>query len=249
MNKLTLIFIIVTVLIVSVIGTLLGFRYFAGSEDNLADQGGLGAQEDVGVQTGPPTIPVLFEDIRNEEEDEPEEITPEPTTTPTEAPPAMVDPFSLMEEEEEEEEEVVIPVFPSIDDEKTNTAGFKENILEISEFDGLVFNDFNLAEYNDDDHISYILLSGDEESARITELFFPSLEISDEVYASLKAKMADSGYFTINETNQYGDFSYFANHSTEKNSVFLVVKIKERLYTFHYPAKNHNKIKNLINLL
>ena len=121
--------------------------------------------------------------------------------------------------------------------------------MKISEFDGFIFNDFNMAEYNDDDHILYTLFSGEEESAKITELFFPSLEISNEVYASLKAKMEQSGYFVVNETNQYGNNSYFANHDTEQNSVFLVVKIQERLYTLHYPAKNHNKIKNLINLL
>ncbi|MFC1599822.1 hypothetical protein ACFL3T_02225 [Patescibacteria group bacterium] len=234
MNKLTTIFIIVTVLIVSVVGTLLGIRYFSGDNQE-SEQPLYVAEEEPEDTSPPPTIALPF--------DEPEG-PPEPITTPSSPPPSIPSPFDFMEEEE-----LKAPIMAGIDLKMINDAGFKDNTLDISEFDGIVFNDFNMAEYNDDDHILYILLSGEEESAKITELFFPSLEISNEVYASLKAKMADSGYFELNETNQYGDHSYFANHATEKNSVFLVVKIRERLYTLHYPAKNHNKIKNLINQL
>lgn len=219
MNKLTIFFIIATVLIVSVTGALLGLKYF---------------------QAQPKAEPIQeVEQISEDDTVNPAvESTPEkPEEEIVEAPPAIPSPFDSA------------PVIAGIDLEKINEAGFKDNNLELLDFDGIIFNDFNMAEYNDDDHILYILLSGEEESAKITELFFPSLEISDEVYASLKAKMEQSGYFDINETNQYGDNSYFANHDTEKNSVFLVVKIRERLYTLHYPAKNHNKIKNLINLL
>ena len=175
-----------------------------------------------------------------------EEVEVEEETGPVEAPPTIPSPFDFVEQTEAPAE---APIIAGIDLAKINEAGFKDNTLDILDFDGIVFNDFNMAEYNDDDHILYILLFGEEESAKITELFFPSLEISNEVYASLKAKMEQSGYFDINETNQYGEHSYFANHATEKNSVFLVVKIRERLYTLHYPAKNHNKIKNLLNLL
>lgn len=228
MSKLTIFFIIATVLIVSVTGTLLAFKYFTSEEEILEK----------------PFIVMETGGDADEPEPEPkveEEVIPEPKTTPTEAPPVMMDPFGLREDAEE--------IIAGIDEEKIYQAGFKDTFLNVEEFDGFVFNDFNMAEYNDDDHILYILLFGEEESARITELIFPSIEISNEVYASLKAKMEQSGYFDVNETNQYGENSYFANHDTEKNAVFLVVKIRERLYTLHYPAKNHNKIKNLINQL
>jgi hypothetical protein len=240
MNKLTIFFIIATVLIVSVTGTILGFKYFSGGEEEAVKP--LYVTETV-VET-PDTIkePDVAE--------QPEVVEqPEEETGPVEAPPGVVDPFAMFEPPAEEVVKEKTPIIAGIDEAKINNAGFKDNTLDVLNFDGIVFNDFNMAEYNDDDHILYILLSGEEESAKITELFFPSLEISDEVYASLKAKMTDSGYFEINETDQYGDHSYFANHATEQNSVFLVVKIRERLYTLHYPAKNHNKIKNLINLL
>lgn len=223
MSKLTIFFIIATVLIVSVTGTLLGYKYFT-DEDEVTEKP-LYVVETV-VET-PDTVDTA---------DTPEE---------TEAPPSIPSPFDFVEEVEE----VKTPVIAGIDLEKIINAGFKDNTLDILNFDGIVFNDFNMAEYNDDDHILYILLFGEEESAKITELFFPSLEISNEVYASLKTKMEQSGYFDVNETNQYGNNSYFANHDTDKNSVFLVVKMQERLYTLHYPAKNHNKIKNLINQL
>lgn len=227
MSKLTIFFIIATVLIVSVTGTILGYKYFT-AEDEVTEK---------------PLIVAKTEEIK-------EEVTPtpEPETTPTEPPPAVIDPFAMMEEVDDDKVESK-EILAGINEEMILQAGFKDTFLEVEEFDGFVFNDFNMAEYNDDDHILYILLFGEEESARITELIFPSNKISNEVYASLKAKMEQSGYFDVNETNQYGANSYFANHDTEKNSVFLVVKIRERLYTLHYPAKNHNKIKNLINQL
>ncbi len=229
MSKLTIFFIIATVLIVSVTGTILGYKYFT-AEDEIVEK---------------PLIVAKTEEIKEEIK---EEITPEPKTTPTEPPPAVIDPFAMMEEINDDKVELK-EILAGIDEKMILQAGFKDTFLEVEEFDGFVFNDFNMAEYNDDDHILYILLFGEEESARITELIFPSNEISNEVYASLKAKMEQSGYFDVNETNQYGENSYFANHDTEKNNVFLVVKIRERLYTLHYPAKNHNKIKNLINQL
>lgn len=231
MSKLTLFFIIATVLIVSITGTLLGYKYFT-AENEITEK---------------PLYVAIDEEI--EKDEEVLAVIPEPETTPSEPPPSIPNPFAMNEPGNDDEEIELKEILAEIDEEKIILAGFKDNVLKIEEFDGFVFNDFNMAEYNDDDHILYILLFGEEESAKITELIFPSNEISDEVYASLKAKMEQSGYFDVNETDQYGDHSYFANHDTEKNAVFLVVKIRERLYTLHYPAKNHNKIKNLINQL
>lgn len=241
MNKITIFFIIATVLIVSVTGTILGFKYFSGNNEEPE-------KPIYVVETDENTQPTTTETPTETEVPEEEEEIVEEQPKNEQPPPSVPDPFAMFESTTEPEPENP-PVTAGIDESIITKAGFENTLLETFDFNGIVFNDFNMAEYNDDDHILYILTSGEENSAIITELFFPSLEISNEVYASLKAKMTQSGDFEINETNQYGDNSYFANHTTDKNSVFLVVKIKERLYTFHYPAKNHNKIKNLINLL
>lgn len=153
-------------------------------------------------------------------------------------------------DEIEETDSPLISILASIDLEMVLDSGFKSGTISIEQFDGLIFNDFDISEYQDDEHIRYILKEGVENAGIINELIYPSEEIAQGVYAHLKTKMSEDGSpFTINETNQYGKASFFANNSQEINSVFLVVKFKERLYTLHYPAKNHNKMKNLLQSL
>ena len=137
----------------------------------------------------------------------------------------------------------------SINPEKITKAGFLEAKLEVTAFSGTIFNKIDFSEYNDDEHLQYKILENNINSGIITELIFPENEITENVYEILKSQISGNTIFTVNETSQYGDKSFFANNAEEKNSVFLVVKKGNRLYTFHYPARNHNKIKNLIGLL
>ncbi len=149
--------------------------------------------------------------------------------------------------EEAETDNPLIAVLAGIDQQMIIEAGFQNGTVSIEQFDGLIFNDYDISEYQDDEHIRYIVKEGIEDAGIINELIYPSQDIAYGVYEQLKAKMtSEESPFTINETNQYGEASFFANNSTETNSVFLVVKFNERLYTLHYPAKNHNKMKNLL---
>ena len=137
----------------------------------------------------------------------------------------------------------------SINEEKVKKAGFLDPTLKVGAFPGTIFDKIDFSEYNDDEHLQYQILESNINSGIITELVFPDSEITDNVYEILKSQIFGNPIFTVNETSQYGDKSFFANNAEEKNSVFLVVKKGNRLYTFHYPARNHNKIKNLIGLL
>jgi len=137
----------------------------------------------------------------------------------------------------------------SISEEKIIKAGFLEAGLEVSAFPGTVFDKIDFSEYNDDEHLQYKILENNINSGIICELIFPDADITANVYEILKSQISGNTIFTVNETSQYGDKSFFANNVEEKNSVFLVVKKGNRLYTFLYPARNHNKIKNLIGLL
>lgn len=234
MNKLTIAFIVITIVVVLVIGTLLGIRYFSPNQNESDNQiKGLISAEQITEETSAesPETP-----IEEKEEEEP----------PVADYPAIVSPFDYPEPEEETATE---PIYPKIDITKVVDAGFKIADLLSEKFNGTIFKNIDISEYNDDNHKQFIITESEEYAGTITELIFPNPEIALEVYDSIKTKIADIGEFTINETNQYGDNSFFANHNEEKNSVFLVVKIKDRLYTLYYPAKNHNKMKNLINLL
>lgn len=221
MNKLTIFFIGATVLVIGITGTLLGYKYFERQQgDTLLEE--TQVQEDES-----PRI------------DETAVISEKPEIDDT---PALPEP-----EEIEETDSPLIAVLASINEEMVINAGFKDASLSMEQFDGLIFNDYDISEYQDDEHIRYILKEGIEEAGIINELIYPSEEIAQGVYGQLKTKMSEEDSpFEVNETNQYGKSSFFANNSEETNSVFLVVKFTDRLYTLHYPAKNHNKMKNLL---
>lgn len=234
MNKLTVVFIVITIIVVVVLGTLLGIRFFTEEQTEQTPT----TQEEV------PEDETTEEETTEEESQEEEEVAADF--------PAIVSPFEAAEDDDKEEEPVTEPeieVSSNIDITKIIEAGYDIPDLLKENFEGTVFGTINISEYNDDNHSKFIVTEAEEYAGTVNELIFPDSDISSEVYASVKTKIQDQDAFELNETNQYGDASFFANNSEEKNSVFLVVKKAERLYTLHYPAKNHNKMKNLINLL
>jgi len=221
MNKLTIFFICATVLVIGVIGTLLGYRYFERQEEKASDTQ---VTQDVNKQDDQ----VIVSEKPEDTDEKPDPIKEDVGETDT----------------------PLITMLAGIDLEMVLKAGFQNGTVLIEQFDGKIFNNYDISEYQDDEHIRYIIKEGTEEAGIVNELIYPSQEIAHGVYAQLKAKMsAEESPFTLNETNQYGEASFFANNSNETNSVFLVVNFTERLYTLHYPAKNHNKMKNLLQSL
>jgi hypothetical protein len=234
MQKLTVFFIGATVIVVIITGSILGYKFFTKASDEEESK-----ETKQIVQEIPEEIPEVIKESRTEIESEPAE-----TEKPEEA--KEVDTAVLVETEEEPLDPFALASLKSWD---LSDAGFTEAQLNYAPFNGTVFETIDISEYNDNDHVSYEILQAGEPQGTIDELIFPSEEITNEIYSILLQKITDDPNFTVNETNQYGDASFFANHSEDKNSVFLVVKIGLRMYTLHYPAKNHNKIKNLINIL
>ncbi|MBN1494779.1 hypothetical protein JW911_03540 [Candidatus Peregrinibacteria bacterium] len=221
MQKTTVFFIGAVVTIVAVVGVLLGYKYLLRHSSDLPD-----AQ----IQQTQSSGNIV-------ESSKPDTITqPEPLTTGDTDTPKIIDTPSYSP-------------LASINIEKVSQAGFLDADLRISSFAGIVFETVNIEEYNDDGNIQYKILENSINSGIISELIFPEEKIAENVYRNVQNKFEEMPVFTINETNQYGELSFFANNAEEKNSVFLVVKKGTRLYTFHYPARNHNKIKNLIGLL
>lgn len=202
MNKLTIFFVVASVSISLIVGTVLTMKYL-NSDDVKAD-----------VLKVTSEIPEIIKK--------------------TEVLPVLPEPE--------------MPVASLITEEKITQAGFKNALLKAFEFSGIVFDSIDISEFAEETHIKHQIYSENEFAGEINELFFPTSDVTLQVYDTIKLKMEASPDFTLNETNQYGENSFFANHPEDKNSVFLVVKLNTRLYTLHYPAKNHNKIKNLINL-
>lgn len=225
MNKLTIFFIGATVLVIGIVGTLLGYKYFERHNDSTPQE----------VQETSPhideTTTTLLENqpIVSEKPESESEITLPEKDQPTET------------------DSPLITALAGIDEAVVEEAGFENPTVSIKQFDGLIFDDYDISEFQDDEHIRYLITEYNEHAGIINELIYPSEDVAQGVYAQLKTKMSDKDSpYTVNETNQYGTASFFANHEEETNSVFLVVKFIDRLYTLHYPAKNHNKMKNIL---
>jgi len=235
MQRLTKFFIGAGITIVVVTATLLGVKYYL-RHNTAADQE---QNTQIAQQQGQNTIPnnttgevTLVESDKSAETiATPEEINagvtdaPKIVDTPANNPLATINPA------------------------KVNKAGFLNAELKISEFTGMTFNIIDFSEVMDNENLEYKILENNINSGIISELMFSDALTAGNMYQNLKNKIEETSVFTTNETNQYGENSFFANHAEEKNSVFLVVKKGTRLYTFHYPARNHNKMKNLIGLL
>lgn len=244
MQKTTIFFIGTTVIVLMITGTVLGVNFsIRHSNEN-------GVVEEV-VDN-----PVVAEIVETEIP-EVEEIIGEPN--PGTEKEEISD--EILEEEDEKEisseilgetdTAIVVPtsldsIEPSITISQVYEAGFKEATFPIIPFDGMVFNEIDMRNYVNESNLEYQIIENGETSAFLTEFNLLNQRIAQEVYEILRGKVEAQNEFTINETNQYGNASFFANNSTQTNHVFLVVKQGTRLYTCHYPAKNHNKIKNLI---
>lgn len=222
MQKLTVFYIGATIVVIGVLAGLIGYEYATRQRN-----GEITRQEE--------------HVIEKPQEEEPEETT-QAVVSERKSP------------KYEEDEPLVIASDPeftlaTITEEKVLKAGFGNPAVSMDVFGGVIFTEIDLGNYRSGDHISYKISENRDHAGNITEFVLENTESADELYSTLKLKIQENESFVINETNQYGDNSFFANYDRDTNSVFLVVKLKSRLYTLHYPAKNHNKMKNLILLL
>lgn len=121
--------------------------------------------------------------------------------------------------------------------------GFQD--ITESDFSGRIFDLFDIQNPN-------ILLAAVFTADNI--LIATELKMSDEIsaqelYKSIQNKTKVYIDLFINETNSYGDRAFYINHRKKQNEVFLVVRMKNYLYTFAYDKSAHPRIKTLISFL
>ncbi|MEI7510744.1 MAG: hypothetical protein WCJ84_01160 [Candidatus Peregrinibacteria bacterium] len=80
--------------------------------------------------------------------------------------------------------------------------------------------------------------------------FFPTRDTTiDHAYLSLKGFFAeslkDSVEAEVNETNTYGEHSFYINLGNQEKTVYLVVAHKNELLGFEYPRASHESVKKV----
>ncbi len=225
MNKFTIFTVILAVSVITVTVDL-GLRdYFdKNSEASVLDSGGTEEVENEQAPSAPEPPEVVIE-----AEPQPQQPPPPPIQ---EQPPVYTPP----------------PPASSVTQSKIAQADFTGRLAE-KYFNGRVFQLLDVTK-NPVDAISfYEIMEGASSIASITEIVLRDEIRALQLYVLLQNKTKPYIDLSINETNAYGDRSFYINHAKKTDEAFLTVKIRNRIYAFAYVKAYHSSIKKLIELL
>ena len=155
------------------------------------------------------------------------QVLPETTSPQTQAPPVILTPALF------------------------NQAGFTTEAKEVH-FNGKVFQLLDITKIAVSG-ITMFELSDGADSSKVV-LSFTEIDLPDEIralqlYMLLQNKTKPYIDLSLNETNAYGDRSFYVNHSKKPDEAFLVVKMNKMIYAFAYVKAYHPQIKKIIQLL
>lgn len=165
---------------------------------------------------------------------------------------APVQPLLTQPAEEQPAAEVYtalsIPPAPTITSDIIKNAGFTGELNE-KHFDGKVFQLLDITKtpveaigFND-------ILQENTPIASVTEIALKDEIRALQLYSLLQNKTKTYIDLSLNETNAYGDRSFYINHAKKPDEAFLTVKIGSKLYCFAYVKFYHPELKKLIALL
>lgn len=116
-------------------------------------------------------------------------------------------------------------------------------------FSGKVFQLLDISEVSLESAIQGNLKNGEALEGVIYELKALDEVMAAEIYQLIKQKTIEYNEISVNETNKYGDGSFYINHVQKPNEVFLTIRIKNKIYAFAYSRPSHENIVKLISLL
>jgi hypothetical protein len=129
-------------------------------------------------------------------------------------------------------------------------AGFGGVTLQRVPFNGILFENIDLRDFKSVPVIQNNLLENNRNrTATFVEFITGSRMLASEIYALLKEKAGKQIGTTINETNQFGDNSFYVNYYDRTENSFLIVKIGDSVYALTYQKGLHDSIKQLLSII
>lgn len=178
---------------------------------------------------------------------QPEAVEPSKTVGPQ--PSAEPQPEVQPEPELEAREKVVPQPSSTINDKVIRETGLEGSLTE-AQFDGKVFQLLDITKIPIEAVYFYDLLDNQSgKIASVTEISLPDEIRALQLYSLLQNKTKTYIDLSLNETNAYGDRSFYINHAKKPDEAFLTVKIRKKIYAFAYVKLYHPQIKKLIELL
>lgn len=227
MNKFTIFTIILAVSVVTVMADL-GFRERYGysgqtsvitSENPAADQKQTTPPAVTGTTTDPTQVP-----LQPNESD---------VSTGTNTPAASY---------------IIPPPSSNVTQEKVTAAGFTGSFTE-KHFDGKVFQLLDITKIPVEAIGLYEITQDGTPVVTVMEIALKDEIKALQTYVLLQNKTKPYIDLSLNETNAYGDRSFYINHAKKPGEAFLTVKIGKMIYSFAYVKFYHPEIKKLIQLL
>jgi hypothetical protein len=130
------------------------------------------------------------------------------------------------------------------------SAGFNDTALQRAPFNGILFETIDLRDFKSVPVITNNLLEHNKTPVgTMNEFHAQSKDLANEIYEYLKEKGGKLIGASVNETNTFGDRSFYINFLEQKENVFLVVKQGENVYALTYKKGEHSNVQSLLKLL
>lgn len=143
---------------------------------------------------------------------------------------------------------VIPPPSATITQELIRQADFSGSLSEKA-FNGRIFQLLDITKNPVDGMSLYEISENGVAVVSITEIAVRDEIRALQLYMLLQNKTKPYIDLSLNETNAYGDRSFYVNHAKKPDEAFLIVKIGKMLYSFAYVKSFHPQVKKLIVLL
>lgn len=136
-----------------------------------------------------------------------------------------------------------------IREDHVRSAGFSDAVLENEVYDGYLFKSIFVDDLTGVKINKYAIKTTITMFAKVYAFESDALDSSELVFDALKTKISSGLDVTVNQTDEFGDASFYMNDLRRSNVAFLTVRIGDYVYAFSYPKEYHAQIKNLVTLL
>jgi len=148
------------------------------------------------------------------------------------------------------DEDEVGEIVGTLTQELLATLDLAEPVVTTALYDDLIygfwdasedFSEMTVLQHKLFDGASYIGVVYEVQPKSAIELF--------TAYETLRQLAESSENGSINENDYYGDASFYFNHNTKTNTVFLVLRQNDIVYALEYSSDYHVTMRSLIELL
>jgi hypothetical protein len=145
-------------------------------------------------------------------------------------------------------EEIGISILrPSVDEVAFLSAGFFDPVLKDTIFSGLVFQFISFSDQVEAYIYQWNLFDGEDFVGSVYEIKYPSEMGSLQGYLNLRDRaQSDPAMGEVNETNSYGNASFYFNHATKTKTVHVVIRSGATIYALEYAYVHHEKMKSVL---